>query len=145
VETRVAPATVSSWESLNSPKTPTPARLSDYARFFATRRSLEGGPHLIAEKDLKPDELERFRELEDQLVGLLSRSERRSTFAFDDGPVTIICPEAPEDSRGPSPTRTTPTTPSSSGTQTRTRWSSCGVTCVPRTPSSMFDTVCRKK
>jgi len=101
VESRVAPATVSSWESLSSPKTPTPARLSSYARFFATKRSLEGGPHLIAEKDLRPDELERFRELEDQLLGLLNSSEPRSTFAFEDGPVTIICPEAPEGERGP--------------------------------------------
>jgi hypothetical protein len=63
VESRVAPATVSSWESLSNPKTPAPARLSGYARFFATRRFLESGPHLIAEEDLKADELERFREL----------------------------------------------------------------------------------
>ena len=97
---RVAPATVSSWESASTPKTPTTARLTAYARFFATPRSLEGGPHLIPIKDLKADELERFRELDAELLGLLTSAERQSTFAFDDGPVTIICPEAPEASRG---------------------------------------------
>ena len=40
-ESKVAPATVSSWESLTNPKTPTSSRLSAYARFFATRRSLD--------------------------------------------------------------------------------------------------------
>ncbi len=39
-ESRVASATLSSWESLTNPKTPTASRLSAYARFFATRRSL---------------------------------------------------------------------------------------------------------
>jgi hypothetical protein len=102
-ESRVAPATLSSWESLSNPKTPTPSRLSAYARFFATRRSLEGDPHLLSDDQLTPDEQERFRELEERLLGLLhvSSAERRSTFSFDDGPVTIICPEIPEDERGP--------------------------------------------
>ena len=60
-------------------------------------------PHLLAEKDLTADELERFRELEAELLGLLhaDTQARRGTFAFDEGPVTIICPEAPEDERGP--------------------------------------------
>jgi hypothetical protein len=101
-ESRVASATLSSWESLTNPKTPTASRLNAYARFFATRRSLDGQPHLIPEKDLTPDELERYRELEAELMGLLHADApaRRSTFSFDEGPVTIICPEVPEDDRG---------------------------------------------
>jgi hypothetical protein len=88
-ESRVASATLSSWESLTNPKTPTATRLSAYARFFATRRSLT------------PDELERYHELEGELLGLLHTETvtRRNTFSFDEGPVTIICPEVPEADR----------------------------------------------
>ena len=102
-DSRVASATLSSWESLTNPKTPTASRLTSYARFFATRRSVEGKePHLLAEKELTADERERFRELEAELLGLLRADTEflRRTFAFDEGPVTIICPEAPEEERG---------------------------------------------
>ena len=51
-EGRVAAATLSSWESLTNPKTPSEARISAYARFFCTERSLEGEPHLIPEDQL---------------------------------------------------------------------------------------------
>jgi hypothetical protein len=97
-ESRVASATLSSWESLTNPKTPTPSRLSAYARFFATRRSLDKEPHLIPEHDLTPDELERYHELQAELLGLLHSETptRRSTFSFDEGPIAIICPEVPE-------------------------------------------------
>jgi hypothetical protein len=102
-ESRVAPATLSSWESLTNPKTPTASRLSAYARFFSTRRSLDGEPHLIAEDRLTPPERDRYQELEEHLLGLLHDSgpERRSTFAFDEGPITIVCPVAPKEERGP--------------------------------------------
>lgn len=102
-ETRVAPATLSSWESPTNPKTPTASRLSAYARFFATRRSVEGDPHLIAETELTPDEFDRFRELDDELLSLLQAevAERRRTFSFEDGPITIICPALPPEERGP--------------------------------------------
>jgi hypothetical protein len=108
-EGRVAPATLSSWESLSNPKTPTPSRLTAYARFFATKRSLEGEPHLIAEDKLNPDELERFREREEYLLGLLQTDdERRSTFSFHEGSVTIICPQLPSEERGPLADRNNP-------------------------------------
>jgi hypothetical protein len=96
-ESKVASATISSWESTGSPKTPTAARLSAYARFFATRRSLEGGPHLIPDGELTDDEQRRFRALEKELLDLLHAKDRRrrSTFSFDAGPVTVICPESP--------------------------------------------------
>lgn len=103
MESRVAPATISSWESTSSPKTPTAARLSAYARFFATRRSLEDGPRLLPEGELTEDERGRFQALEEELLGLLHADHRgrQSTFKFDAGPVTVICPEAPSDARGP--------------------------------------------
>jgi transcriptional regulator with XRE-family HTH domain len=103
MESRVAPATISSWESASNPKTPTAARLSAYARFFATRRSLEGGPRLIPEGELTEDEQHRFQALEKELLDLLHADdrERHSTFTFDVGPVTVICPEAPSGARGP--------------------------------------------
>jgi hypothetical protein len=102
-EDRVAPATISSWESTTNPKAPTAARLRAYARFFATKRSLDGGHHLVPEVELAPEEERQRRTLENELIGLLEirGRERRGTFSFDEGPITIICPDAPEDSRGP--------------------------------------------
>lgn len=102
-ESKVAPATISSWESTGSPKTPTAARLGAYARFFATTRSLEGGPHLVPDSELAEDELERFRTLEKELLGLLHAKDapRRSTFSFEAGPVTLICPESPSGATEP--------------------------------------------
>lgn len=97
-ERNVAAATVSSWESATNPKTPNAARLVAYARFFSTPRSLEGGPHLIPEAELTLDERNEFRALKEQLLGLLhgGDTKRRSTFTFANGPVTIICPNAPK-------------------------------------------------
>jgi hypothetical protein len=102
-EGRVAPATVGSWESHTNPKTPPPARISAYARFFCTLRSLEGEPHLIAEDQLTAEEVVRFRELESHLLELSNRDDRptRRTFQFDDGPVIVICSTAPPEERGP--------------------------------------------
>jgi hypothetical protein len=102
-EIRVAAATISAWESSSNPKVPTSTRLIAYARFFATRRSLDGEPHLIPETDLTPEERKEFQTLEKELVGLLESSgaERRSTFAFNHGPVTVICPDAPRGEQSP--------------------------------------------
>lgn len=102
-EGRVAAATLSSWESTTNPKTPSGARITAYARFFCTPRSLEGEPHLIPEDQLMPGELDRFRELESQLLELFHAEDRevRRTFQFDAGPVLVICPNAPTDVQGP--------------------------------------------
>ena len=101
-EGRVAAATLSSWESLTSPKTPSEARISAYARFFSTPRSLEGGPHLIPEDQLTPAELKRYQELESQLLGLFHPEDRKvqRSFQFDMGPVIVICPDTPVDVQG---------------------------------------------
>jgi hypothetical protein len=101
-EGRVAGPTLSSWESLTNPKTPSVARVSAYARFFCTERSLEGEPHLIPEDQLMAAELDRFRQRETQLLQLLHPEERKPQhiFHFDVGPVIVICPVAPEKVRG---------------------------------------------
>lgn len=107
---RVASATLSSWESLSAPKTPPLARLNAYAVFFATRKSLDGKPHLVALDDLDSAERERLSELRQELLALHAAIQegntgdeaRRALLHFEDaGPVVIICPEAPLDSRGP--------------------------------------------
>jgi hypothetical protein len=101
-EGRVAPATLSSWESATNPKMPSTARISAYARFFCTQRSLEGGPHLIAEDQLTSVELDQLRRLESRLLGLFNPEEpvARRSFKFDAGPVIVICPDAPADVHG---------------------------------------------
>jgi len=98
----VAGPTVSSWESLTNPKTPPVGRISAYARFFCTERSLDGEPHLIPEDQLGADELDRFRQREAQLLQLLHPEERKPQhiFHFDVGPVIVICPDAPVEVRG---------------------------------------------
>jgi hypothetical protein len=102
-EGRVAAATLSSWESPTNPKTPSAARISAYARFFSTRRSLEKEPHLVPEDQLTSAEAERFRDLESRLLELFHPEERnaRRSFQFDSGPVIVICPTAPPEVQGP--------------------------------------------
>jgi hypothetical protein len=102
-EGRVASATLSSWESTTNPKTPSVGRVSAYARFFCTKRSLEGEPHLIPEDQLTPDEIDRFRELESQLLELFNPDGHSAhrTFQFTAGPVIVICPTAPTDVLSP--------------------------------------------
>jgi hypothetical protein len=101
-EGRVAGPTLSSWESLTNPKTPSVARISAYARFFCTERSVDDEPRLIPEDQLMPEELDRFRELESQLLQLFHPEEpkQKHIFHFDVGPVIVICPDAPREVRG---------------------------------------------
>jgi transcriptional regulator with XRE-family HTH domain len=101
-EGHVAAATLSSWESTSNPKTPSAARISAYARFFSTKRSLEGQPHLIPKDQLTESELERFNEIEARLLELYrpERAAARRSFQFDAGPVIVICPAAPLNVQG---------------------------------------------
>jgi hypothetical protein len=94
-EGRVAAATLSAWESATNPSV---AKISAYARFFATRRSLEGEPHLIPENQLTSAEVDRFRDLESQLLELLHPEDRKvqRSFQFDAGPVIVVCPTLPK-------------------------------------------------
>ena len=90
-------------ESATNPKTPPEARISAYARFFSTERSVEGEAHLIPEGQLTPGELDRFRELESQLLELFHAPDRqvRRAFQFEAGPVIVVCPDVPKKVRGP--------------------------------------------
>jgi hypothetical protein len=99
----VAPATLSSWESTTNPKTPSAARISAYARFFCTRRSLDDGPRLIPEDQLTAAEHDQLRRLESQLLELFNPGEPKvqRSFKFDAGPIIVICPDAPTDVQGP--------------------------------------------
>lgn len=103
-EKPVAVATISSWESLTTPKLPPAERLHSYALFFCTDRSSADPPHLVQENELSTHEQTRFEGLHKELLELRDAAQGGSrgsslsgsaTWKFDDGPVTIICPEAP--------------------------------------------------
>ena len=121
-EDRVSGATISTWESQTAPKTPTESRLRAYARFFATRRSLDERPHLVPAADLTDEERSRYRALEKELLGLFTSGGQgaRGIFTFTEGPVTVICPKAPDAGRGPLAKKTIPTSPGFSSTATST-------------------------
>jgi hypothetical protein len=114
-ERSVASATLSSWENVNNPKPPPPNRLNAYARFFATRRSLDVEPRLLTVDELSDEERARYEHLEFELMELHAglgsddpppeASTRRLLLDFNDpgplpGPIVILCPEAPEHLRG---------------------------------------------
>jgi hypothetical protein len=110
-EEKLAPATVSSWESLHSPKLPPRHRLLAYARFFATQRSVETGPRLLAFEELTPDEKTAYKNLEAELLRLRSevngdaiegeKAFSRSWLFADAGHVTFVCAELPSEETGP--------------------------------------------
>jgi transcriptional regulator with XRE-family HTH domain len=92
----VADSTLSAWENVKAPTLPPPSRLSAYARFFATERSLEGSPHLVPLDELTPDEQRAREALERELSKLRDQVEQvpleRQFWRFDDGaPITVIC------------------------------------------------------
>ena len=110
-EGKLAAATVSSWESLKSPKLPPPQRLRAYARFFSTPRSVEVGPKLLAFEELTPDEKTVCQELEAELLKLRSSvagdsaeeeiAFNRSWHFTDAGRVTFVCAKLPGEEAGP--------------------------------------------
>jgi len=113
MEARVAPATLSSWESTSNPKSPTPTRLEAYARFFAGQRSFEKGRAILPTVEQlgeRPDDLLEYERLHAELLDLLQGGEepaedtgpaQRVLLDFDDGDIVIICPDAPKESQGP--------------------------------------------
>jgi transcriptional regulator with XRE-family HTH domain len=99
-------ATISMWES--GARVPTRARLTAYARLFCTPRSFAGDrPRLLKQGELDHDEMERFVELESELLDLRNAAvvgDARSVdrpehvLRFNDGaPVTIVCADVPKD------------------------------------------------
>lgn len=110
-EESLAAATVSSWETLTSPKLPPRHRLRAYARFFATPRSVEADPKLLALEEFTQDEKSAYKKLETELLRLRSAAagespEEEITFSKswhfgDTGQVTIVCAELPREQTGP--------------------------------------------
>jgi len=111
VEERVSSATVSSWENLSSPKVPPRSRLTAYARFFATHRSVDTDPpRLLPLDELTDDERDAYEGLESELVALRNATRRpsakdevattRSWHFSDVGPVTLICAQLPKAQTG---------------------------------------------
>jgi hypothetical protein len=108
-EEPLASVTVSSWESLSSPKSPPRHRILAYARFFATPRSVETEPRLLPLGELIPDEQAAYKKLETELLrlrGMASGDEEEvafhSSWRFNDtGRVTFVCAELPDDQKGP--------------------------------------------
>jgi hypothetical protein len=103
-EKSVAVATISSWESLTTPKLPPAERLHSYALLFCTDRPITDPPQLVPESELSTDDQRRYQDLYQELIGLREAVQGgtrgssligSSTWKFEDGPVTIICPEAP--------------------------------------------------
>lgn len=103
-EEALAPATVSSWESSILPKIPPRSRLTSYARFFCTRRSVDPEPQLLPLQRLTEDEKAICAELEAELLALRAEATKpslaeeapvRSWHFTDAGPVTIICAQLP--------------------------------------------------
>jgi hypothetical protein len=110
-EGKMASVTISSWESLKSPKLPPVDRLRAYARFFATPRSIEGQPKLLPFNELTQDEKKECEKLEAELLRLRSAASgespgEQSTFnrswLFRDGArVTFVCAQLPDSVIGP--------------------------------------------
>jgi hypothetical protein len=108
-EEPLASVTVSSWESLTSPKLPPRHRLEAYARFFATPRSVEARPRLLPLGELAHDEEAAYKKLDAELLRLRDMASadeeevalRRSWYFTDTGRVTFVCAELPEDQKGP--------------------------------------------
>jgi hypothetical protein len=110
-EGKLASVTVSSWESLKSPKLPPVDRLRAYARFFATPRSIEGQPKLLPFDELTHDEKKECEKLEAELLQLRSEASGESpgeeptfnrSWLFRDGAkVTFVCAQLPSSVIGP--------------------------------------------
>ena len=84
----------------NQPEDAPRRRAEAYARFFSTPRSLKEAPHLVPERELKTDEIQRFHEIERRLLDLASPGATAAKLAVDAGPVVVICPTLPEDLQG---------------------------------------------
>ncbi|TDO50739.1 hypothetical protein EV643_104236 [Kribbella sp. VKM Ac-2527] len=104
----MAVATISSWESRTNPKLPPAERLHAYALFFSRTSAADGTPRLPRERDLTEAQRDRFQALRQELIelrdavrGVVDSPAGGSIWAFETGPITIICPEVPANSRSP--------------------------------------------
>ena len=66
---KLSAATVSSWERTRDPNLPPLHRLEAYARFFATRRSVDSSvPQLVSLENLSPEEHAAYEKLRTELT-----------------------------------------------------------------------------
>lgn len=106
-DSRVAVATISSWESQSNPKLPPEERLRAYALLFA--RTDDTPARVRREQELSADERAPFQTLHRELLGLRDAVRHeldppvdgQYTFDFESGRITLICPELPVDLRSP--------------------------------------------
>ena len=112
-EYKVGAASISSWENMRTPASPPQSRLEPYARLVATSRRPGDKAELPSRAELSEAEEEQRQGLLADLVRLwdaargsqeqeaATAATYRSWFFDDEGPVAIICPEAPPEARGP--------------------------------------------
>ncbi|MEV4146334.1 helix-turn-helix transcriptional regulator [Amycolatopsis sp. NPDC049691] len=96
---------ISSWENVDKPVRPPTRRIEAYATLFATRRSLEGGLHLLPVGELTDEEQDGRKDLLEELLWLregkeVAPAETRAgdLWTFDDPEqrITIVCAPLPE-------------------------------------------------
>jgi len=105
----ISVSAISSWENTSKPALPTSERLRSYAIFGSQEHSAGATPQLAHERDLSAPEREKVDALYRELMELREAAQRTtgtsaaatSIWTFDEGPVTIICPEAPAAYRSP--------------------------------------------
>jgi hypothetical protein len=108
---KLSPATVASWESRTAPKLPPRERVTAYAQFFATRRSLGPPSALVPPDNFTPEEQAAYQTLLDKLLQLHSAARggavseepivaRRSWHFADPGPLTLVCAKLPRKEAG---------------------------------------------
>ncbi len=105
----ISVSAISSWENSSDPKLPPASRLRSYALFCAQDHASEAVPQLAREEDLNTSEREKFAALYRELTGLRDAARNKAStpaagaglWSFDEGPVTVICPEAPAAYRSP--------------------------------------------
>jgi transcriptional regulator with XRE-family HTH domain len=102
--------TIASWENKSAPKLPPRDRMLAYAQFFATPRSMEADPRLVPLEDFTAEEQAAYKTLSDELLKLDAAArgtsaERpvatRSWSFSDDGPLTFVCAQLPEEEASP--------------------------------------------
>jgi transcriptional regulator with XRE-family HTH domain len=109
---KIGSATISSWENVKTAASPPEMRLEPYARLLAVFDSRHE-VKLIPQGELSTSETEQCDALYAELkrlwnaargtqepVGQLAATNR-SWYFEDDGPLSILCPEAPPEVRGP--------------------------------------------
>jgi len=97
---------ISSWENIDKPVRPPTRRIEAYATLFATRRSLEGGLHLLPVGELTDEEQDGRKDLLEELLWLREGNEPVSAktttdvWTFPEGEdITIVCAELPRELR----------------------------------------------